>query len=72
MKMLDFQAQMNPDGTLTVPPQLVQQIGEVRLIRVVLVLAESSEEEDWARVTREQFLRGYSEDDDVYDQLSVG
>ena len=37
-----------------------------------MLVAEPSEDEDWANLTREQFLRGYSEEDAIYDQLPAG
>gem|GEM_PF-2556120 len=32
--------------------------------------AESTEKEDWARLTAEQFFQGYSDSDSIYDKLS--
>jgi len=43
--------------------------------RVILVLSESEEDEDWAKLSLQQFLRGYSEEDaicDKYDEHRAG
>ena len=38
-------------------------------MRVFVVLPDGSDEE-WAALTREQFLKGYADGDAIYDQLS--
>jgi hypothetical protein len=72
MKALEFQTQLNPDHTLTVPPGVAQQIRSEEPFRVVLLLPEAAEDEAWAGLTAEQFLNGYSDGDAIYDQLPAG
>jgi len=72
MKVVEFQTQLNPDHTLTVPPGVAQQIQGEEAFRVVLFLPEATEDQSWAGLTAEQFLNGYSDGDAIYDQLSAG
>jgi hypothetical protein len=72
MKALEFQTRLNPDRTLTIPSEIAQQLPQGKSVRVIVLLSESNEEQDWVRLTTEQFVQGYSEDDALYDKLSTG
>ena len=72
MKVLEFQTQLNPDHTLTVPAGVAQQIQSEEAIRVVLFVPEAAEDQEWARLTAEQFLNGCSDGDAIYDKLPAG
>jgi hypothetical protein len=72
MRVLEFQTQLNPDHTLTVPPGVAQQIQGKEPFRVVLLVPDAAEDQSWAGLTAQQFLKGYSEGDAIYDQLSTG
>jgi hypothetical protein len=69
MKVLEFQTQIASDGTLTLPPDIAAQIPGDDRVRVVLLVDDSSEGDDWKRLTAERFLAGYSSGDDIYDAL---
>ncbi len=69
MKFLEFQTRIASDGTLKLPPDIAAQIPGDDRVRVVLVLGDSSEDEDWKRLTADRFLAGYSQGDDIYDTL---
>ncbi len=72
MKALEFQTQINPDRTLTLPDELAAQVQPEQAVRVILLIAESTEEQDWAQLTTEQFVNGYAESDAIYDDLPAG
>lgn len=72
MKALEFWACMNPDYSLSVPPEVAMQIEKEQLVRVILLIPVSGEDQAWAQLTTEQFLKGYTEGDAIYDQLSAG
>ena len=72
MKALEFQTCLNPDQTLPVPSEVAQQVPPGQAVRVILLISESREDQDWARLTAEQFVQGYGEDDAIYDKLSTG
>ncbi len=69
MKVLEFQAQIPSDGILQVPPDIAAQIPDADRVRVVLLVGDSFEEEDWKRLTADRFLAGYSQSDDIYGSL---
>jgi hypothetical protein len=71
MKVLEFQAQLNLDHTLTVPPSVAEEIPGQEPVRVVLFVPDGNDDENqsWATLSTEQFLAGYSDGDAIYDQL---
>ncbi|MEK7403764.1 MAG: hypothetical protein AAB225_01525 [Acidobacteriota bacterium] len=69
MKALEFEAKLGTDANLKVPDDLAAQIPKEAPVRVIVLLPESAEEADWRRLTNEQFLRGYSESDSIYDAV---
>jgi hypothetical protein len=71
MKAVEFQARVRPDGSLAVPPEVVGQLPPGEPVRVLL-LPEPDEEADWARLTAEQFFKGYADSDAAYDDLPGG
>jgi hypothetical protein len=70
MKTLEFEARISADRTLTVPPELAAQIQEEQPVRVILLVPDSAEDREWARLTAEQFLDGYAAGDAIYDDRS--
>ena len=72
MKALEFQTRMNPDHTLTVPPEVVAHLQPDQAIRVLVLIPDSNDDEEWAQLAAEQFLQGYAPSDAVYDELPAG
>jgi len=52
-----------------VPADLAAQIPKEKSVRVIVLVPERPEEEDWRRLTQDGFLRGYSESDGIYDAV---
>ena len=69
MKALEFPSKMGPDESLEVPKDVAVQIPRDQTVQVIVLLPESSDDAEWRRLAAEQFLRGYSEADGVYDAL---
>ena len=72
MKALEFEAQLNPDQTLSVPQAVAAQLPQGERVRVLVLVDELSEDEAWQRLATEQFFKGYAESDSIYDELSGG
>jgi len=69
MKALEFQTEMDPEGSLRVPKDLAAQIPKDRTVQVIVLFPEVGEEAQWQQLTQEQFFRGYAEGDSIYDAL---
>lgn len=75
MPAWQFQTHLNPNQTVTIPPEIVAQLRPDETVQVVLTTTtgdEVDEDEDWQRFAAEQFLKGYAPGDDIYDQLPAG
>ncbi len=68
MKTLEFETEISEEHTLKIPPDLVRQVEVRQSVRVILLVGDG-EEEDWKRLTTDQFLKGYSDSDTIYDKL---
>ena len=72
MSTWQFQTNLNPDRTLSVPSDVAAHLDANVPIHVVLTTGESEEDADWQRLATEQFLEGFAPGDDIYDQLPAG
>ena len=70
MKALEFKTQVNPDHTLSVPPDLAAQLPSGQDLRVLLLIADTEEEQAWEQTAALEFGQGYAESDAIYDQFS--
>ncbi len=71
MKAVEFQSQLNPDHTLTVPDSVMRAIPIGQRVRVLVLLAEDDADREWEQLASEEFGRGYSDTDAIYDQRST-
>lgn len=69
MKALEFQGSLNQDATLTVPSQVASLVPRDQPLRVLLLIPEEGETEEWERLAAVDFLQGYAESDAIYDDL---
>ncbi len=72
VKAYEFEAPINPNGTVTLPPEVAAGVGASQTVRLIVLVRESSEEEEeaaWRRFGMEQFAKGYAPSDAIYDDL---
>jgi len=67
MKAYEYYAEIMPDGHLSLPEDLRNEIKGDTRIRVMVLLEEDGAA--WKNLTLSQFLKGYSEKDAIYDSL---
>jgi hypothetical protein len=72
MKAFEFEGNVQPQGRLSIPPEVAAQLPPNQPVRVLLLVPELGEDAEWARLTIEQFLKGYDDSDAIYDELSGG
>jgi hypothetical protein len=72
MKALEFRATPNPEGTLSLPKEVAAQLPVGQPVRILVLVEDADEEQDWSRLTAEQFLAGYAPEDAIYDHLPPG
>lgn len=68
MKTLAFETEVSEGHTLKIPPDLTQQVGVHQPVRVILLVG-NGDDQAWKLLTADQFLKGYSDSDAIYDNL---
>ena len=72
MKAYELPLKLTDEGTLDLPAELIAILPRDEFLRVLILVpeeADSSEEEDWRRMTTDQFFSQFAETDSVYDTL---
>jgi hypothetical protein len=69
MPAWQFQTHLNPNQTVTVPPEVAAQLHSDETVQVVIVSGQPDEDTDWQRLAAEQFLHGYAPGDEIYDEV---
>ncbi len=68
MKAVEFKAKMK-NRLIRVPKDISAELSEDKEVRVIVLLDEFEESEDsnFKKLTKDQFLAGYSDSDAIYD-----
>lgn len=69
MKAFEAPLQVGQDGELKVPDSIRKELKPGQAVRLLLLVEEESDSKAWSRLSAEQFLKGYSEADSIYDTL---
>jgi len=69
MKVVDFRAEIAPNGQILVPPEIASQLPPGEKVAVVLAWGESEEENAWREAGRRRFDSAYAPEDSVYEHL---
>ncbi|AFY51211.1 hypothetical protein Nos7524_5497 [Nostoc sp. PCC 7524] len=73
MKAYEFPANVTTEGKIELPDVILQQLPNNQQVKVILLVNEPTEAEQeeaaWQRLAAEQLLKGYSEDDAIYDTI---
>jgi hypothetical protein len=72
MKAFEFNATVADEGWLQLPQDVAVQIQPQQDLRVIVLVQESSEDTDWARLTLEEFAKDDYPADAIYDDLPKG
>jgi hypothetical protein len=69
MKALEFQSQLTADKSLTVPGDIAQAIPKDQKVRVLVLLSENKEDEEWEQQAALELGQGYADSDAIYDHF---
>ena len=70
MKAVEFQSELRPDHTLSVPAGVIDRIPCGQTLRVLVLVPEDAEDQAWEQLAVAEFGMGYADSDAIYDQLS--
>ncbi|MCF4968116.1 hypothetical protein [Nostoc sp. CMAA1605] len=72
-KAYEFPANVTTEGKIELPNAVLQQLANNQQVKVIILVTEPTEAEQeeaaWQRLAAEQLLKGYSEDDAIYDTM---
>jgi hypothetical protein len=73
MKAYEFAGKVTTEGKIELPDTILQQLPYNQQVKVIILVNEPSEDEEdnkaWHRLAAEQLLKGYSEEDAIYDTI---
>ncbi len=73
MKAYEFPANITTEGKIELPDIILQKLANNQQVKVIILVNEPTEAEQeeaaWQRLAAEQLLKGYSEDDAIYDTI---
>ena len=69
MKAIEFPTKIKKDKKILVPELYQKEIRDNQNARVIILLEQENNEQDWNQITTEQFLNGYLIKDSEYDKL---
>lgn len=72
METYQFEATLQPDQHVRVPPEIAQALPAGQTVRFIIVVEDDTEDADWKRYGLEQLFKGHGEEDDAFDQVSAG
>jgi hypothetical protein len=72
MRAVEFQSELSPNRTLSVPASVADRIPPGQTVRVLILIPEGSEDQDWEQLAAMEFGQGYADSDAIYDNLSAG
>ena len=71
MKAYELSATVTPEGKVEIPNTILHLLQKEKMARIIILINEPAEIEEqmWSMFTTEQFLKGYSKTDTVYDRI---
>lgn len=73
MKAHEITAQVTPQGEVSLPEHVRQELPAEGIVRLIVLIDEESGnltgDRSWNRLTVEQFLSGYDDIDSIYDSV---
>jgi hypothetical protein len=69
MKAIEFPTKIRKDKKILVPEKYQKELRENQKARVIILLEQEKDEQEWNQLTTDQFLNGYLVKDSDYDKL---
>ena len=70
MRQIEFDTELHDKPFIAVPQELAAQLLKSGHVKVILLLVEDSEDEEWRAAAYEQFMREDNPEDSVYDKYA--
>jgi hypothetical protein len=70
MRQIEFDTELQDKPFLAMPEEVAAQLPKSGRAKVILLVAEDAEDEEWQAAAYEQFMRKNSSEDSVYDKYA--
>jgi hypothetical protein len=70
MRQIEFDTELQDKPFLAVPQEVAAQLPKSGHAKVILLLAEDAEDEEWRAAAYEQFMKENGSEDSVYDKYA--
>jgi len=71
MKAYEIPLKLDKNGKLNIPDKILALLKKDETVRTIFLISEDdyADEPAWRMLTKDQFLKGYSESDAIYDRI---
>lgn len=69
MSAVEFTAELNESGTLTIPPDAAARLPKGGRVRVIVLTDDETDDQSWFEGAYQQFLGDDSPEDEIYESL---
>lgn len=69
MKVYEFKSKILANGELEYPDNIKQNLLPNQEVKVIILVKENTEKDNWSRLAIETFFSDYSEEDEIYNQI---
>ena len=70
MRQIEFDTELQDKPFLSVPQEVAAQLPKSGRAKVIVLLTEDAEDDEWRAAAYEQFMRENSSEDSVYDKYA--
>ena len=70
MRQIEFDTELQDKPFLAVPQEVAAELPKSGHAKVILLLAEDAEDEEWRAAAYEQFMKENGSEDSVYDKYA--
>ncbi len=68
MQAIEFSTILESTGTIQLPLKVIKELKPGRDLKVI-ILYNDNETEDWAKLSTQELFNGYSDSDNIYDNM---
>ncbi len=67
MSAIEFETELHGESALPLPPEVIDRLPKSGRAKVVLLLPDDPDDQEWRRAAYEQFMKDDDSEDAVYD-----
>ena len=71
MNAYEIPISINNEGLVLIPKDILKKLPKEKILKAIIMIPENNifESDEWKKMTANEFLMGYSEEDCIYDRI---